>query len=174
MFAPYQILPHFSVHCPFLHQIKQVYVLPLTFTPKSFFPLLPQPLIPKLTIFLQANTQSSTILCSRCPSHPKLPIPCQISHTLNPRKTVQIFTSLSVPRWDTSHIHLTIIRSNYADSQVPSFKFLSRRSVHSGNKLCISFPLIIIIFNINNNNNLLWWHCYMKRGMFTYKMQIET
>ena len=62
----------------------------------------------QLPTFLQADTQSSPLLSSRCPNH--LNLPNHIRHTLNTQKTIQILTLLSIIQWHFQKIYLTIIR----------------------------------------------------------------
>ena len=74
------------------------------------FLLRPRPLVPSTTNPLQADTQSSTLLRSRCPNHLNLPRLTTSATQLIPRrlhKSSLRFLSFK----DTPHIHLTIIRS---------------------------------------------------------------
>ena len=74
------------------------------------FLLRPRLLVPSTTNPLQADTQSSTLLGSRCPNHLNLPRLTTSAAQLKPRrlhKSSLRFLSFK----DTPHIHLTIIRS---------------------------------------------------------------
>ena len=74
------------------------------------FLLLPRPLAPSTTNPLQADTQSSTLLRSRCPNHLNLPRLTTSATQLIPRRLHK--SSLRLLSFkDTPHIHLTIIRS---------------------------------------------------------------
>ena len=57
---------------------------------------------PAIFTFLQADTQSSTLLCSRCPNQLN-PQPHNICHTLYTQKTVQIHTALSILQRHSTH-----------------------------------------------------------------------
>ena len=63
MFVPIQFPPHTPEYYPFRLQTKSFF----TFSP-VFLPL-PRHFSPAIFIFLQANTQSSSLLRSRCPNH---------------------------------------------------------------------------------------------------------
>ena len=75
------------------------------------FLLPPWPLAPSTTNLLQEDTQSSTLLRSRCPNHLNLPrLTTSATQLIIPRrlhKSSLHFLSFK----DTPHIHLTIIRS---------------------------------------------------------------
>ena len=72
------------------------------------FLLLPRPLAPSTTNPLQADTQSSTLLCSRCPNHLILPPLTTSATQLIPRRMHK--SSLRLLSFkDTPLIHLTII-----------------------------------------------------------------
>ena len=74
------------------------------------FLLRPRPLVPFTTNPLQADTQSSTLLRSRCPNHLNLPRLTTSATQLIPRRLYK--SSLRFLSFkDTPHIHLTIIRS---------------------------------------------------------------
>ena len=74
------------------------------------FLFLPLHLAPATFTFLQADTQSSTLLRSRCPNHLNLPRLTTSTTFCTPRrlyKSTLRFLSFN----DTTHIHLTIIHS---------------------------------------------------------------
>ena len=109
------------------------------YSPQVFVSL-PLHLTPANSTFLQADTQSSTLSHSRCPNHLNLP---RLA-TLYTRKTVQIYTALSIlPRHSThpSHHHsfrplqamqiLGLHRSCFSPTYI---------STYFGHELCISFP----------------------------------
>ena len=74
------------------------------------FLLLPWPLAPSTTSPLQADTQSSTLLRSRCPNHLNLPRLTKSTTQLMPRRLHK--SSLHLLSFkDTPHIHLTIMCS---------------------------------------------------------------
>ena len=84
-----------------------------------------RPLVPSTTNLLQADTQSSTLLRSRCPNHLNLPRLATSATQLIPRrlhKSSLRFLSFK----DTPHIHLTIIRSVFPNFSVFVYISLSR------------------------------------------------
>ena len=124
-------------------QTKHFYVMMSSFT-HSFqvFLFLPLHLTLATSIFLQADTQSSTLLLSRCPNHFNLPC-LTTSATLS--KSVQIHTALSIlQRHSThpSHHHpLCPLQTMQIFSlHRPCFS-PSHMSTNAGHKVCISFPL---------------------------------
>ena len=112
----------------------------------SFFTHSPQVFLPlhfttATSTFLQADTQSSTLLRFRCLNH--LNLPHHTSHTLNTQKTVQI---LAFYLSTTLHIHIVI--THFTLSRLCRFSafflcpcFSSVCQYTLGHKLCISFPL---------------------------------
>ena len=88
-----EVSTHIPEHYPFRVQTQLIHI---------FLPLHAH-LTPATTTFLQADTQSSSLLRSTCSNHLNLP---HLIHALNLQKTVQIHSAL--PSFsDTSHIHLT-------------------------------------------------------------------
>ena len=81
MFAPNQVPPHNPKNT---HSGCKPSSFMSSFTQCSHvFLLLPRPLAPSTTNLLQADTQSSTLLRSRCPNHLNLPCLNHISNTVN-------------------------------------------------------------------------------------------
>ena len=98
------------------------------------FLLLPQPLVSSTTNPLQAETQSSSLLCSRCPNHLNLPRLTTSATQLIPRrmhKSSLRFLSFK----DIPHIHLTIIRS-VLSKLLRSSAFIAQVSVPYIKTLC--------------------------------------
>ena len=94
-----------------------------------FLPLLTH-LFSATSTFLQADTQSSPLLCSRCLNYLNLPPSLTTSATLwIPKRLCK--TSLRFLSFeDTPHIHLTIslFSSSYADSQ-PSYQDITQANL---------------------------------------------
>ena len=104
-----EVPPHIPKNSPLGMQTKQFTMSSLTHCSHVFL-LRPRPLVPSTTNPLQADTQSSTLLRSRCPNHLNLPRLTTSATQLIPRrlyKSSLCFLSFK----DTPHIHLTIIRS---------------------------------------------------------------
>ena len=111
------------------------------------FLFLPLHLAPATSTFLQADTQSSTLLRSRCPNHLNLPhlttsatlcsLYCHPEECTNPHC---VSYPSATPR--TSFLPSSVPSSpDFADLLSSSPRFQSHMSIHSGHKPCISFPL---------------------------------
>ena len=124
------------------------FISSFTHSYQVFLPL-PAHLTPATTTFLQADTQSSSLLRSTCPNHLNLARLTTSSTLCTPKrlyKSTLRFLSFS----ETSHIHLTIIRS-----------VLSR--------LCRFYNYtIIIVYNYNNFGT-----CHLGYNRLTIKSYIK-
>ena len=112
-----------------------------THSPQVFL-LLPLYLTPATSTFLQANTQSSTLL--QIPKPPQSATPHHIHHTLY--AYIRLFKStlryLSSATLRTSISPSSALSSpDYADFQPSSPMFQSHMSTLSGHKPCISFRI---------------------------------
>ena len=137
-FSRYEASPHIPENYPFRVQIQLIYIILHTFSPS--IPTLPAHLTPATTTFLQAdpNHLHSYVPHAQTTSIYHASPPQRRSE---PQKIVQIHTVLPIFS-DTPHIHLTIIRSVFADLLSSSPRFQSHMSIHSGHvQPCISFPL---------------------------------
>ena len=113
------------------------------------FLLLPRPLAPSTTNPLQADTQSSTLLRSRCPNHLNLPRLTTSATQLIPRRLHK--SSLRLLSFkDTPHIHLTIIRS-VLSKLLRSSAFIAQllsQPKHNYSTCCTSHNSSIGLFHI--------------------------
>ena len=105
--CPYEVPPHIPEYRPFRMQTKHFHVIIHTLFPSLPIPPLTLHLTPATSTFLQADTQSSTLLRFRCPNHLNLPRLTTSATLCTPRRSTLHFLSFS----DTPHIHLTIIHS---------------------------------------------------------------
>ena len=98
--------PHIPENCPFRLQTKQFHFID-TFFSSLFAPI--HTLLSSISTFIQAETQSSTLLRSRCPNH--LNSPC-LAPQLNSEFSKDYKISLHFLSFKgIPHIHLTIIGS---------------------------------------------------------------
>ena len=114
------------------HQVFLFLPLHLILTPATF-------------TFLQADTQSFTLLRSRCPNHLNLPR-LTTSATLDIPKRLYKFTLHFLHPSTTLHTSISPSFApsspGYADSQPSTPLFQSRMLTDSGPKLCIIFPFM--------------------------------
>ena len=109
--CPYEVPPHILEYRPFRLPTRQFHVVIHTFSPSlPIPPLTSHPCHGATSTFLQTDTQSSTLICSRCPNHLNLPN-LTTSTTLRIPRKLQILTSLPILQQHHTSIHLTIIRS---------------------------------------------------------------
>ena len=128
--------PHIPEHCPFRMQTKHLHIILHTFIPSLPFP--PLTSRPATSTFLQADSQSSTLLRSRCPNHLNLPhLTTSATLCTNPHC---ISYPSATPRTSISPSSVPSSPDN-ADLLSSSPRFQSHMSMHSGHKPCISFPL---------------------------------
>ena len=66
--CPYEVPPLIPEYCPFRMQTKHFHLIIRLLSKSSLLRL-----TPAISIYLKANTKSSTFLCSRCPNHLNLP-----------------------------------------------------------------------------------------------------
>ena len=93
---------HISLIIAHSGKTKQFHVIIHTFSPSLPAPTLHFHFIPATSIFLQSDTQSSTLLCSRCPNH--LNLPCiTTSATLCLPKRLYKSTPLSILQRHSVH-----------------------------------------------------------------------
>ena len=107
--CPYEVPPHTSLNTAHSECKPNTFMSSSTHSFQVFL-FLPLHLTPATSIFLQADTQSSTLLRSRCPNHLNLLRLTTSSTLCTPKrlyKSTLRFLSISY----TPHIHFTIIRS---------------------------------------------------------------
>ena len=91
-FAPNQVPPHISKNRPLGMQTKQFHVIPNT--PMSSYSC-PDLSSPPPQTFCKLDTQSSTLLRSRCPIPSQSSMPHHISNTVNTKKDIYICIHIS-------------------------------------------------------------------------------
>ena len=93
----YEVRPHIPEYCTFKLQTMLFHFILHTFSPSLPFQVfIPLHLTSATSTFLQGNTQSSTLLRSRCSNQFNLPClaSCHICHTLYTQNTVHIVLSI--------------------------------------------------------------------------------
>ena len=118
------------------------FISSFTHSYQVFLPL-PAHLTPATTTFLQADTQSSPLLCSTCPNHLNLPASPPHQRSVHPKDcTIPHCVSYPSATLRTSISPSSVLSSpDFADSLSSSPRSQSHMSMHSGHKPCISFPL---------------------------------
>ena len=114
-FSRYEVSPHIPEHYPFRVQTQLLHIIPHTFSPS-----LPAPTRTSHPSHHHISTGRHPIIFTltlHMPKPPQSTTPHHLSHTLNPQKTVQIHTALSILQRHPTHPSHRSVHSSVSISQ---------------------------------------------------------